>query len=85
MEFFKSRKNNVDLFLAAATLLIQIPPIKNSHVYLYLTVFQVVRIYRPIIYIERLRSLIVRRGFVSFVKRILIKDSSSLIGEQRLT
>ncbi|KAF9150964.1 calcium channel protein [Linnemannia schmuckeri] len=60
MEFFKSRKNIVDLFLATITLLIQIPPIKNSHVYLYLTVFQVVRIYRPIIYIERLRSLIQR-------------------------
>ncbi|KAH7056641.1 Ion transport protein-domain-containing protein [Linnemannia elongata] len=60
MEFFKSRKNLVDLFLATVTMLIQIPPIKNSHVYLYLTVFQVVRIYRPIIYIERLRSLIQR-------------------------
>ncbi|KAG0295245.1 calcium channel protein [Linnemannia gamsii] len=60
MEFFKSRKNIVDLFLATVTLLIQIPPIKNSHAYLYLTAFQVVRIYRPIIYIERLRSLIQR-------------------------
>ncbi|KAF9088892.1 calcium channel protein [Mortierella sp. AD031] len=60
MDFFKSRKNIVDLFLAAVTLLIQIPPIKNSHAYVYLTIFQVVRIYRPIIYIERLRSLIQR-------------------------
>ena len=62
MDFFNSIKNIVDLFLAIVTLFIQIPPIRNSHVYLYFTVFQVVRIYRPIIYIERLRSLIVRRG-----------------------
>ncbi|KAF9362788.1 calcium channel protein [Mortierella sp. NVP85] len=58
-EFFKSKKNNVDLFLAITTLIIQIPPIRNSRVYVYLTVFQVLRVYRPIIYIERLRFLIV--------------------------
>ncbi|KAG9063800.1 calcium channel protein [Linnemannia hyalina] len=75
MEFFKSRKNIVDLFLATVTLLIQIPPIKNSHVYLYLTVFQVVRIYRPIIYIERLRSLIVRRGLMSVMAGILFREN----------
>ncbi|KAG0368488.1 calcium channel protein, partial [Mortierella sp. AD032] len=60
MDFFKSKKNLVDLFLATVTLLIQIPPVKNSQVYVYLTIFQVIRIYRPIIYIERLRSLIQR-------------------------
>ncbi|KAG0281785.1 calcium channel protein [Linnemannia exigua] len=60
MDFFKSKKNLVDLFLATVTLLIQIPPIKNSRIYVYLTIFQVVRIYRPIIYIERLRFLIQR-------------------------
>lgn len=49
----------VDLFLAIATLVIQFPPIHNSRAYVYLTVFQVLRIYRPIIYVERLRSLIV--------------------------
>ncbi|KAF9942606.1 calcium channel protein [Mortierella alpina] len=59
-EFLKSRKNMVDLFLVVTTLIIQIPPIRRSHVYMYLTVFQVLRIYRPIIYIERLRSLIQR-------------------------
>lgn len=58
-DFLKSRKNMVDLFLVVTTLIIQIPPIRRSHVYMYLTVFQVLRIYRPIIYIERLRSLIV--------------------------
>ncbi|KAF9285597.1 calcium channel protein [Mortierella alpina] len=59
-DFLKSRKNMVDLFLVVTTLIIQIPPIRRSHVYMYLTVFQVLRIYRPIIYIERLRSLIQR-------------------------
>ncbi|CAO3564105.1 unnamed protein product [Mortierella alpina] len=59
-EFLNSRKNMFDLFLVVTTLIIQIPPIRRSHVYMYLTVFQVLRIYRPIIYIERLRSLIQR-------------------------
>ncbi|KAF9324648.1 calcium channel protein [Podila minutissima] len=59
-DFFGSKKNMVDLFLAIATLVIQIPPIHNSRAYVYLTVFQVLRIYRPIIYVERLRSLIRR-------------------------
>ncbi|KAG0336009.1 calcium channel protein, partial [Podila humilis] len=58
--FFDSRKNLVDLFLATITLIIQIPPIRNSRAYIYLTLFQVLRIYRPIIYVERLRSLIRR-------------------------
>ncbi|KAG0020009.1 calcium channel protein [Podila clonocystis] len=59
-DFFGSKKNMVDLLLAIATLVIQIPPIHNSRAYVYLTVFQVLRIYRPIIYVERLRSLIRR-------------------------
>ncbi|GJJ69887.1 voltage-dependent calcium channel [Entomortierella parvispora] len=59
-EFFDSKKNLVDLTLAITTLIIQIPYVHNSHVYVYLTVFQVVRIYRVIIYVERLRSLIQR-------------------------
>jgi hypothetical protein len=62
-EFFKSKKNNIDLFLAIATLIIQIPSIRNSRAYVYLTVFQVLRVYRPIIYIERLRFLIVSLNY----------------------
>ncbi|KAF9431383.1 calcium channel protein [Entomortierella beljakovae] len=59
-DFWKSKKNLVDFFLAFITLLIQIPVIHKSHVYVYLTVFQVVRVYRPIIYVERLKALIQR-------------------------
>jgi hypothetical protein len=57
--FFESKKNNFDMFLALATLIIQIPAIRDSHAYVYLSIFQVMRIYRPIIYIESLRVLIV--------------------------
>ncbi|KAF9351296.1 calcium channel protein, partial [Mortierella sp. AD094] len=59
-EFFTSKKNMVDLFLVFATLIIQVPVIRQSNVYMYLTIFQVLRIYRPIIYYDRLRNLIER-------------------------
>jgi len=58
-QFFRSKKNNVDLFLAITTLVILIPSIRNSHAYVYLSVFRVIRIYRPIILVKRLRRLIV--------------------------
>ncbi|KAF9586210.1 calcium channel protein [Lunasporangiospora selenospora] len=59
-EFFRSRKNCVDLFLALVTMIIQIPAIRSQRIYIYLSVFQVLRIYRPIIYVERLQTLIRR-------------------------
>ncbi|KAG0223145.1 calcium channel protein [Mortierella sp. GBA43] len=79
-KFFQSKKNNVDLFLAVVTLIIQIPPIRNSRVYVYLSVFQVVRIYRVIIYVERLRFLIQRvvgswvglLNLISFIAMFLV-------------
>ncbi|KAG0370046.1 calcium channel protein, partial [Gamsiella multidivaricata] len=58
--FFQSKKNLVDLFLAVITLIIQTPLIHRSQAYVYLTIFQVLRVYRPIIYVGRLRSLIQR-------------------------
>ncbi|KAK3818698.1 MAG: Ion transport protein-domain-containing protein [Benniella sp.] len=59
-KFFSSRKNITDLFLVVTTLIIQIPPIRNSSAYRYMTIFQVMRIYRPIMYVEGLRLLIRR-------------------------
>ncbi|KAK3818697.1 MAG: Ion transport protein-domain-containing protein [Benniella sp.] len=59
-KFFSSRKNITDLFLVVTTLIIQIPPIRNSSAYRYMTIFQVMRIYRPIMYVESLRLLIRR-------------------------
>src|SRR5947209_1468345 len=81
-QFFQSKKNNVDLFMALATLIIQIPFIRRSNAYVYLTVFQVLRIYRPIIYVERLRSLIVRncQGSMDLAPtRTLLLTNGSLI------
>ncbi|KAG0222605.1 calcium channel protein, partial [Mortierella sp. GBA43] len=59
-KFFHSPKNNFDLFLAVVTTIIQIPAIRYSDTYTYLSVFQVMRIYRPIIYIQSLKDLIQR-------------------------
>jgi len=64
-KFFSSRKNNMDLFLVVMTLIIQIPPIHHSRAYKYMTIFQVMRIYRPIMYVEGLRLLIVSSRFIA--------------------
>jgi hypothetical protein len=69
-KFFHSPKNNFDLFLAVITSIIQIPAIRDSNTYIYLSVFQVMRIYRPIIYIQSLKDLI-----VSSTSQVAIHDS----------
>ena len=58
--FFYKKSNCVDLFLAVATSVIQIPPIHNSGVYRWLTIFQILRVYRVIIAIPVTRNLLVR-------------------------
>jgi len=58
-EFFRSKKNNFDLFLATTTLIIQVPPIHDSRIYAYLTIFRILRVYRPVIYIDFSRSRVV--------------------------
>jgi hypothetical protein len=58
--FFKSRRNNADLFLAGITAIMQIPKIHNSgELYAWLTVFQILRIYRLILATTLARDLIV--------------------------
>ena len=58
--FFKHRRNMADLFLAIATTIIQIPVIKNSgQPYAWLTIFQILRIYRLVLALEMTRTLIV--------------------------
>ncbi|KAK9722726.1 hypothetical protein K7432_002447 [Basidiobolus ranarum] len=62
-KFFASKRNRLDLFLAVITCIIQIPPIptvSSGMVYRYLTLFQVVRFYRIVMAIPRLRRLITR-------------------------
>ena len=57
--FFRKTTNCFDLFLAIATSIIQIPAIHNSGVYGWLTIFQIMRVYRIIIAVPITRDLLV--------------------------
>jgi len=52
--------NNLDLLLAVITTIIQIPQIKNSSAYPWLTIFQLLRFYRVILAVPTMRPLLVR-------------------------
>ena len=57
--FYKSKRNWVDLALAIITSIIQIPSIRNSSpAYEWLTFFQIVRIYRVVLAVSITRDLI---------------------------
>lgn len=58
--FLASKQNRADLALAFITSIIQIPVIKDSDVYAWLTFFQLARFYRVIAAIPRMRVLLVR-------------------------
>ncbi|TKY88115.1 hypothetical protein EX895_002825 [Sporisorium graminicola] len=58
--FLASKQNRADFFLALVTSIIQIPAIKHSQVYPWLTFFQLARFYRVIAAIPRMRVLLVR-------------------------
>ncbi|KAG9307249.1 hypothetical protein G9A89_017077 [Geosiphon pyriformis] len=58
--FFRSKKNSVDFAIAVITCLIQLPNIKSSPAYPYLTVFQIMRVYRVVIAWPRMRNLLMR-------------------------
>ncbi|WYZ42990.1 hypothetical protein EsH8_VI_000689 [Colletotrichum jinshuiense] len=58
--FHKSRRNTIDLGLAIITTVILIPPIRNSgETYAWLTVFQILRVYRLVLAVPMTRKLIV--------------------------
>lgn len=58
--FRKSKQNWTDLFLALVTCIIQLPPIHNSgRVYEWLTLFQILRVYRVVWAIPITRILLV--------------------------
>jgi hypothetical protein len=60
--FFLSKRNIVDLIIAIVTTVIQIPPIKHAHdgqAYAWLTIFQIIRIYRVVLAVPMTRDLIV--------------------------
>ena len=55
----RSKRNLVDLGIALVTTIMQIPPIRNSGTpYAWLTIFQVIRIYRVVLAIPLTRELI---------------------------
>jgi hypothetical protein len=61
--FFKSKRNIADLAIAIITTVIQIPAIKEAHggkAYAWLTIFQIVRVYRVVLTVPMTRDLIVR-------------------------
>ncbi|CAG8737084.1 9234_t:CDS:2, partial [Acaulospora morrowiae] len=88
--FFHFKTNNVDLVLAIVTCIIQIPVIKNSYAYNYLTIFQIARVYRVLIAIPRLRDTLIRvlgsvtglANLIFFI--IMINFLAALVGIQLL-
>ncbi len=59
--FHKSQRNWVDLGIAIITAIIQLPLIHQSkRAYMWLTFFQIVRIYRVVLAVPLTRDLIVR-------------------------
>ncbi|CAE6438713.1 unnamed protein product [Rhizoctonia solani] len=59
-DFFMKQNNNLDLVLAIGSSIIQIPAIKQSEVYPWLTIFQLARFYRVILAVPRMRPLLLR-------------------------
>lgn len=64
--FLQSGTNLADVGLAIVTSIIQIPFIKRSVVYPWLTVFQIARFYRVIVAFPRTGNLLVRYYLFSF-------------------
>lgn len=61
--FFANKLNSTDFIIAIVTCIIQIPPIReHTLVYIWFTGFQVLRIYRLVVAVPRLRSLMVKNN-----------------------
>ncbi|KAI7900056.1 Ion transport protein-domain-containing protein [Cokeromyces recurvatus] len=58
ISFWSTKTNLFDLFLVISTCVIQLPMIQDSWEYKYLTVFQILRLYRLFICIPRVRRLL---------------------------
>ncbi|KAF2748099.1 hypothetical protein M011DRAFT_400949 [Sporormia fimetaria CBS 119925] len=59
--FFRSKRNVFDLIVAIVTAVMQIPAVKNAHggrAYAWLTVVQIVRVYRIVLAVSMTRDLI---------------------------
>ena len=64
-KFFYRGQNVLDMFLAIGSSVIQIPAIHQSSVYPWLTIFQLMRFYRVILEIPRMKPLLVGTGCAS--------------------
>ena len=58
--FFAEKRNRVDLLLAVVTSIIQIPGIKGTRTYDWLTAFQLARFYRVIAAVPRMEALLIQ-------------------------
>lgn len=58
---FQEGRNWLDLILAIGSTVIQIPPIRSSSAYPWLTIFQLLRFYRVILEVPRMKPLLVSR------------------------
>jgi hypothetical protein len=65
--FFLYGHNWLDLVLAVGSSVIQIPVIKDSVVYSWLTIFQLARFYRVILEVPHMKPLLVRVSFFSSI------------------
>ena len=61
-DFFRQGRNWLDLILAIGSTIIQIPPIRSSPVYPWLTIFQLLRFYRVILVVPRMKPLLVSQS-----------------------
>ena len=60
-DFFRKGRNWLDLILAIGSTIIQIPPVRSSEAYPWLTIFQLLRFYRVILEVPRMKPLLVSR------------------------
>ena len=77
--FWRRTNNIADLALAAVTTVIQIPVIRDSAVYPWLTAFQLARFYRVILVVPRMRGLLAKlvssvAGLVNMVVFLLLMN-----------
>jgi hypothetical protein len=81
--FFKSKRNIADLAIAIITTVIQIPAIKEAHggkAYAWLTIFQIVRVYRVVLTVPMTRDLIVRNISSAAQRELLISLQMIVFG-----
>ena len=79
--FLHRPRNPFDLFLAVMTSIIQIPGIRSSTVYPWLTAFQLARWYRVVLAFPRMKTLLVG---ARWSERYVLKSRSKYLGASRV-